>query len=326
MIKENPSEGNDMSRRTFLGGMLGAGAMLGTPLSQLAEGVEPSQSGAPDVLKVCIFSKHLQWLDYEGMAETAAEIGFDGVDLTVRPGGHVLPERVEEDLPKAIDAVNKAGIVAPMMTTAITDPSNPLTEPLLRTASKLGIRFYRLGYYRYPDNKSIPGFLNEIKPMLRDLAAMNKQYGIHGDYQNHAGSKNVGAPIWDLWELMRDIDSEWIGCQFDIRHATVEGATAWPISFRLMSPYIHTIVIKDFRWEKIKDDWKTVNCPLGEGMVDFTRFIGMWKQVGPQGPISMHFEYPLGGANSGKNQLTMEKEKVIRAMNRDRTILKEWLK
>jgi hypothetical protein len=33
------------------------------------------------------------------MAKAATEIGFDGVDLTVRPKGHVLPDNVEKDLP-----------------------------------------------------------------------------------------------------------------------------------------------------------------------------------------------------------------------------------
>ena len=45
-------------------------------------------------LKIHIFSKHLQFLIYKDMAEAAAEMGFDGIDLTVRPNGHVLPERV----------------------------------------------------------------------------------------------------------------------------------------------------------------------------------------------------------------------------------------
>ncbi|MGB4958710.1 MAG: twin-arginine translocation signal domain-containing protein, partial [Saprospiraceae bacterium] len=48
-----------------------------------------------------IFSKHLHFLDYYEAGTVAAELGFDGVDLTVRPKGHVLPENVKTDLPKA---------------------------------------------------------------------------------------------------------------------------------------------------------------------------------------------------------------------------------
>jgi L-ribulose-5-phosphate 3-epimerase len=67
----------------------GIGA-LGFGASQLAAQSQVKQAAHP----VYIFSKHLQFLGYEDMAQAAAEIGFDGIDLTVRPGGHVPPETV----------------------------------------------------------------------------------------------------------------------------------------------------------------------------------------------------------------------------------------
>ena len=95
-----------MSRRNFLS--LCAAGTVGMACSGLTPSVF---AGNYPKCKVSVFSKHLQWLDYEAMAELAAEIGFDGVDLTVRPKGHVLPERVDRDLPRAVDAVRKAGSV-----------------------------------------------------------------------------------------------------------------------------------------------------------------------------------------------------------------------
>ena len=116
-------ESFDLSRRDFLS--LSAAGAVGLACSTL---VSPAQGAQYKLRKVCIFSKHLQWLDYGPMAELAAEIGFDGVDLTVRPKGHVLPERVAQDLPRAVAAVRKAGLEVTMMTTGIADPADPLTE------------------------------------------------------------------------------------------------------------------------------------------------------------------------------------------------------
>jgi hypothetical protein len=59
-------------------------------------------SGRPPL---CLFSKHLPKLNYAELASTVKQIGFEGVDLTVRPGGHVLPERAAEDLPRAVEAI-----------------------------------------------------------------------------------------------------------------------------------------------------------------------------------------------------------------------------
>ena len=310
-----------ISRRRFMKEAVMAGTFA--PVLALA-GTNREHRIKP--FNICIFSKHLQWLDYKGMAQTAAELGFDGVDLTVRRKGHVIPERVEDDLPKAVEAINSAGIKPLMMATDINDPDDPNTVKILRTASGLGIRYYRLGKYRYDDNKSITSTLKEAKPKIRDLAAMNKHYNIHGDYQNHAGSRYVGAPVWDLWELIKDLDAAYIGCQFDIRHATVEGGQAWPLHMKVISSWIKSLAVKDFRWEKQNNKWQAINCPLGRGAVDFINYIKLLKTLSVTGPISVHYEYDLGGANHGATKLTMEKEKVLSAIRVDLEFLKNHLR
>lgn len=312
----------DLTRREFLAALAAAGASI--PVAGFAKNAKTTTKDKSNKRKICIFSKHLQWLDYDAMGETAAEIGFDGVDLTVRPGGHVSPERAEEDLPRAVEAVRKAGLDVSMMTTRVIDPRDSYTEPILKTASQLGIGYYRMGYLNYDDSLGVSESLESHKPQLRDLAAMNKHYNIHGAYQNHAGTR-VGGPVWDLWILLKDLDPRWIGCQYDVRHATLEGGNSWPLGLKLLSPYIKITAIKDFRWTENNGKWRSENCPLGEGMVDFKEYFGLVKQYNIDGPISLHFEYPLGGADKGKTKLTIEREKVTDTMRRDVGILKAWL-
>ena len=271
---------------------------------------------------LCVFSKHLQFLGYEAMAEAAAEIGFDGVDLTVRPGGHVLPENAEEDLPKAVAAVKAAGLAVPMMTTRITDPADPLTEPVLRVASEQGIEAYRMGYLSYQDDLGVAESLEALRPQMEGLAAMNATYGLHGAYQNHAGTR-VGGPVWDLWLLLEGLDPEHVGCQYDVRHATVEGGTAWPLSFKLLHPFVKTTVIKDFKWAEGDDGrWHVQNVPLGEGMVDFAAYFDMVKEYGIEGPISVHFEYRLAEEGASEEE---ERAQTVAAMRRDLETLRSML-
>jgi hypothetical protein len=72
-------------------------------------------------------------------------MGFDGVDLTVRTGGHVLPERVEQDLPKLTAILRKAGLALPMVTTGIVDVRTPYAENVLRALKDVGIPALSLG-------------------------------------------------------------------------------------------------------------------------------------------------------------------------------------
>src|SRR6184192_1209308 len=73
----------------------------------------------------CFFSKHLPNLNYDDLGKAVSGAGFDGVDLTVRPGGHVLPERVAQDLPRAVETIRSHGLEVPMITTELTSAADP---------------------------------------------------------------------------------------------------------------------------------------------------------------------------------------------------------
>ncbi len=274
-------------------------------------------------LKVCIFSKHLQFLDYQETAETAAEIGFDGLDIPVRPKGHVLPEHVARDLPLAVAAAQKAGLTVPMMTTAIRGAANePYTETILKTASALGIKHYRMGYLPYEESKGIAEKLKEYNKDMKALAKLNKKYDIQGAYQNHSGTR-VGGPVWDIDALLKGVDPQWLGCQYDIRHATAEGGKSWPIGLKLLRPYVKNIVIKDFHWDKNdKGKWFIKDVPVGEGMVDFAAYLGMLKQYKFQGPISMHVEYHF---HEHEEAVAEKRKKAIKSMKKDLQSLRKML-
>jgi L-ribulose-5-phosphate 3-epimerase len=289
----------------------------------------PNRNAVPlpdnDIFKISIFSKHLQWLNYAEMAQVAAQIGFDGVDITVRPGGHVLPERVAEDLPKAVDAVKKAGMNVYMITTAVTDADDPFTDSILKTASALGIQHYRMGWLKYNSQKNIEDSLKDIELQLSKLAAVNKKYSIYGEYQNHSG-EYFGAPIWDLYTVLKRINSPWLASQYDIFHATVEGANAWPIGLKLIKPYVKSIDIKDFQWTKKDGKWMAEVVPLGEGFVDYKSYLNSIKVYGINVPISMHYEYSLGGAEHGGTSLTIDRKDVIKSMQTDLNVFKGMLR
>ncbi|MDQ8187917.1 sugar phosphate isomerase/epimerase family protein [Pelagicoccus sp. SDUM812002] len=266
--------------------------------------------------KLNLFSKHLQFLGYQELAETAKSIGFDGIDLTVRPGGHVLPERVEQDLPKVVDACREQGLETPMMTTTVEDADDPLDQAVLITASQVGIDFYRMNWLRYEEDISMPDSLQLCRERIQKLDSLNQKLGIVGCYQNHAGTL-VGASPWEVWQILQDASPEQFGAQYDIRHATVEGGRSWPNGLRLLNDRIKTIVIKDFKW--VLEDGRTrlVNTPLGEGMVDFPNYFRRLKDAKIDAPISFHFEYELGGAESGLREISKSPEFVFEAMRRD---------
>jgi sugar phosphate isomerase/epimerase len=248
---------------------------------------EPLQAAAKRRFEYCTFTKPLQHLSYLEMAETIAGLGFDGIEGPVRPGGHVLPEKVEDDLPRMVEALKTNGLHLTLMTSAINEVSDEQhTETVLRTAAQLGVKRFRMGYYKYDLKKPIAPQLDEIRPKLKDLIALTNELGIKPVYQNHSGKNYFGGPIWDLAEVFDDYRPEEVGIAFDIGHATVEGAKAWPLNFARVQPYIDTIYVKEPAWQNNELSWG----PVGEGAVD-KAFFETLKASPFSGPVSLHVEY-----------------------------------
>jgi sugar phosphate isomerase/epimerase len=296
---------SDISRRT----LLAAGTALLSAKAVAQKVVKPK-------LKVAIFSKHLQFIpDRDGLAQAAAEIGFDAIDLAVRKGGHVEPERVRQDLPGMVAAIRKRGLDVPMVTTDIVDIETPHAEDILKTMADLGIRNYRWGGFKYTTDQPYAAQLDRMKARIAKLAALNSRYQACAMYHTHSGTGVVGASIWDLYLLLKDFDPHAVGVNYDVGHATVEGGLGgWINSFRITGPHVRCIAIKDFLWgQDSKGAWQPQWKPLGEGMVHFPQFFAMVASSDFSGPLQMHFEYPL------------PRDKAFSAMKRDLGRVRAWL-
>jgi len=263
--------------------------------------------------QILTFTKYFQDLSYDAMADAIAPTGLTGVEVAIRAKGHIEPDRVEDELPKLVEALKKRNLTLDVMTSGINEVSQEQrTEAILRTAAALGIPRYRLAYYKYDLKKPILGQLAEIRPRLADLAALNKELGIQGVYQNHAGRDYVGASVWDTHELIRDLDPKALGMAFDIGHATVEGSTSWEIDFALARPNLGIVYVKDY----LVNGRSKEGVPLGQGGVN-PKFFPMVAQLQPRLPISLHIEYLPDEAPSPERT-----QKHLGAIQRDLKTLK----
>ncbi len=290
-----------MNRRKFL-----AGTSAGLLCAAAQLSAAPSSSP-----RICAFEKPLQFLDVGDLAVTMAMLGFGGVEVAVRAGGRVLPKNVEDVLPRVRDALAKRGVEITIIATDVNDAAEPHSELVLRAAAKLGIRRYRMAWYRYDTTKPILPQLDVIAAKLPALVDLTRELGMTAIYQNHSGPDIVGAPVWDIYRLIRQFDPRSIGFGFDIHHAAVEGGLSWPIQFKLIQSHLAAVYVKDFVWEK----GKVKDVPLGEGQVD-RKFFSMLRELAFTGAICLHIEYLEGK----KNQDALEN-----AFGRDLTTLKSWL-
>jgi sugar phosphate isomerase/epimerase len=304
------------TRRSFLGAAAAAcGAAVAPPLrASPARAPAPAPGGAFGG-KLCFFTKPLPDMDWRRLSRSVKQLGFDGLDLTVRPEGHVLPERAVLDLPRAVATAREEGLDVPMITTALTSASDPTARPILTTAGKLGIPFFKAGYCLY-EHKDVRGELARAGRDFRGLVELATGCGVEAGFHNH--SEYVGAALWDYATFIEPLDPKWAGYYFDARHATAEGgAGAWKTAVHLVKSRLKMIAVKDFSWVKTARGWQDVNCPLGEGMVDWGYVFGELCP-GFQGPISLHMEYEVPGSTTAERE-----QSILAAAARDLAFLKK---
>ncbi len=308
-----------MNRRTFLQQAAAASFAVGISphLAKAATASSPLDG-------VHIFSKHLQFLDYSEMAAAAKKMGFDGVDLTVRPRGHVEPANAKRDLPRAAAALRDAGLPPVMCVTAFSDPDDPLFESTLDVIAESGFSYLRMGWFRFADSPHPAAQLEKLQMTARRLAKALADRGLSGGMQNHAGERYVGASAWEYWQILDGIDNSVLGLQFDIRHATAERGSSWRREVDVAAPNITSINFKDFYWEKPAPDARPriVNTPLGEGWVDWPRFMGLLREHGVHAPASLHCEYEMGGAEKGRPNPTLPHAEIFRRIKRDLDLIR----
>lgn len=273
---------------------------------------------------VRLFSKPLDSYEFDFMCECLVRSGIDGFDITVRQGGKAEPTHVESVLPRLAEEAEKYGLKLDMMVTGILSASDPFTEKVLKTASGLGIKYYRLGWYDYDLKAGIRKSIQKCRNELREIAVLNQKYKISAGYQNHSGTR-IGGPVWDINELLSGISPGYVGCQYDVRHATVEGANTWTLGMRLISDRINSLAIKDFTWKQINGKPEAVTVPLGEGIVDWDKYFGTIKELRIEGPVTLHVEYPL--LENGEEGLPLIKQQdiIVRKLKKDMDFLNGYI-
>lgn len=297
---------SSMHRRQFF---VSSAAALGSVLAQ----VPPLEKSAAPRCKIIGFTKSFADLSLADTAALVEQIGWDGVDVTIRSGNtHIQPERMAEELPRLMELLKARGKEVCMVTADVTKITAK-EEAFLRQLAACGVKKYRLGFFKYKPRDEPLKLVRAVAPMLRDVAALNKELGLWAGYQNHSGADFFGGPLWDVMLALEGTDAQHLGLCFDIAHATVEGGQNWPIQARLVQPRMGVVYVKDYRWREEKGQWHRDAAAFGTGVVR-RGFFEAVKKGGFAGEFCQHHEYPLGTAT----------ERVAH-YRRDVAKLREWL-
>lgn len=179
---------------------------------------------------ISVFTK--PWTEpLPAMADKLAGLGFEGVELAVRPGYQVQPENVADELPRAVRLLESHGLRTPSI-------AGNIDEATVRACAEAGVGIIRIcapvdldkGY-----RASLDEYRRQFDALLPVLEECHVAIGVQNHYGNHVGSA-VG-----LTHLLGDYHPKQICAVLDMAHCSVDGEPV-RMAVDIARPHINGLV------------------------------------------------------------------------------------
>jgi L-ribulose-5-phosphate 3-epimerase len=263
-----------MNRRELIG-LLASGIA--------AKGMQVPVDEQRTVPLICLQSACLKAIEYPELADIARQLGAEGVDLTIMPGGHVEPRNSSVDLIRALEVMQGQGLEVPLITTALITPTDYTARAVLALSGMSGVAMFQPGVWPRATSDS-PARLAQVRRDIIGLANIGREYHIGPALGNRPGS--AVETVSDALTVVNGLNVRAVGLCFDPAHAMM-ATGAWEAELQLALPKLRAVSIRDVT--AAKPDAKY--CALGKGVLDAPRFIEALARAGFAGPLSVHVDY-----------------------------------
>lgn len=258
----------------------------------------PSAGGdAAAGMPVVLFTKLFGARPVTEVGGTIADLGFDGVDLLVRPGATVDPQEAGS-IPAAVESLRAVGLSVPMVTTDLTDPGAFPADRVLGACSESGVRLVRLGYWKYAGPGSYHEALAAARRQLDALERLAGARGVRLAIQLHGGTIHASGALTAA--LLDGRDPARIGAYPDPGNQAVQdGREDWRMTLDLLAPWLACVGVKNGGWAPANTEesgqrrWRSDWLGLADGMVAWADILTHLATTGFGGPLTLHSHYEL---------------------------------
>ena len=283
-----------LGRRDFLG--TAAMAAAGFAVEGCAAKPAAAVAAKPEYH---VFSRVFQFVrDFGRTAALVKGCGYDGIEWTVRPKGFIEPDSAPAFLKSAKRAAEREGLKAESLVVSFMRGDDPMAYDIASAAADAGFRSFRGAYFRYDPRKTVQENLDGIRRGFESLETLARKTGLKACYQNHSTYNPkvelFGSVVWDLAQILKDFDPEYVGVQYDVMHAQAETGPSWMHSVGIVAPWIDILCLKDFWFEPDPRNpkmWRRHLCPAGEGIVPWTQYREILGQYPIRPRYTVHFDY-----------------------------------
>lgn len=211
--------------------------------------------------------------------------GFDGIELPVRPGYQVLPEKVASDLPKAVKLLADAGL-------KIFSIAGPTDEVTIAACAEAGVPVIRImapiGDDGYMATEA------RFKKEFDNLLPLLEKYKVKIGVQNHLGRCICNA--MGLRHLIEKYDPRWIGAVWDAAHNALNGEDP-EMAIDIVWSHLCMVNLKNAFWQRANGPeaeqvtWRPWWTSGRQGLANWPRVAAELKRRAFQGVVCLTAEY-----------------------------------
>ncbi len=214
------------------------------------------------------------------------EMGFDGVELPVRPGYQVEPESVEKDLPKAARILGECGV-------KIGTVAGPTDEPTIAACAAAGVPIIRICEHI---DLEIGYMATEAKLQEKydALVPTLDRYGVALGIQNHCGFDVCNA--MGIRHLIEKYDPKHVCAVLDQAHCGLDGEPP-ELAVDIVWSYLRVVNMKSAYWLRKNGPeadcaaWRHYWTTGRQGMAEWPRLVAELKKRGYSGTVCLTAEY-----------------------------------
>lgn len=238
---------------------------------------------------LAVFVKPWKSLTLHELGAHVRRLGFEWIELPVRPGFPCQPETIETDLPKAVEILGGQGVHILNVTvdTRLDD------ERMYAACAAAGVTLNRVMFHcrdrNYWEAEA------EARRKLDSAVALCERYNVRIGVQNHVGGF-VGVHEFGLHHLLQDYDPRYFGAIWDAAHNALEGM-APELALDVIADRLFIVNLKNAFWNRITGpeaavaEWKVYWTSGRQGRANWPRVAAKLRQIHYTGPICLTAEY-----------------------------------
>lgn len=163
---------------------------------------------------------------------------------------------------------------------------------LFQAASRLGCPTVRLSATGFLEKQAPQAAISAARSALRKWLARARELNVKILVETHPG--NIACSPELALRLVEGFDPREVGVILDPGNMVIEGMLAWPVTVKLLGPYLAHVHVKNLGWFRSHEGtWAFEYTALQEGMVDWRKVVGEMEAAGYAGVYS--FEDFRGG-------------------------------